>query len=214
MASTPKVDRPVYVAAFAGDQGEVCAVWRMPFGATPLFSEVRPIEDGFLLLAPSKTSAEGLQDHSPLRWPAPFYMLRTVGGNIGVSVGDDGIVIVDDQFAPLASNDRAKRAGRHQRQTPQDSVIEGSSHFHFVATLAQPQCSISASRQPHLTHRIHENVRKRLKEGSVAAGVTTPPAPKESGLPGFQIHTISTTAPLSTQGLVRMFLSGRSGNDG
>jgi hypothetical protein len=31
-----------------------------------------------------------------------IYMLQGAGGNIGVSVGDDGIVIVDDQFAPLA----------------------------------------------------------------------------------------------------------------
>src|SRR5512134_497921 len=30
------------------------------------------------------------------------YMLEGSGGNIGVSVGSDGILIVDDQFAPLA----------------------------------------------------------------------------------------------------------------
>jgi hypothetical protein len=30
------------------------------------------------------------------------YMLEGKGGNIGVSVGDDGVVIVDDEFAPLA----------------------------------------------------------------------------------------------------------------
>lgn len=30
------------------------------------------------------------------------YMLEGAGGNIGVSVGQDGILIVDDQFAPLA----------------------------------------------------------------------------------------------------------------
>ncbi|HYK19274.1 MAG TPA: hypothetical protein VEV42_00965, partial [Pyrinomonadaceae bacterium] len=30
------------------------------------------------------------------------YMLEGSGGNIGVSVGPDGILIVDDQFAPLA----------------------------------------------------------------------------------------------------------------
>ena len=30
------------------------------------------------------------------------YMLTGAGGNIGVSVGDDGTLIVDDQFAPLA----------------------------------------------------------------------------------------------------------------
>jgi hypothetical protein len=30
------------------------------------------------------------------------YMLEGAGGNIGVSVGEDGVVLVDDQFAPLA----------------------------------------------------------------------------------------------------------------
>ena len=29
------------------------------------------------------------------------YMLTGSGGNIGVSVGDDGVVVIDDQFAPL-----------------------------------------------------------------------------------------------------------------
>ncbi len=38
------------------------------------------------------------------------YMLQGAGGNIGVSVGDDGIVIVDDQFAPLAPKIRAALA--------------------------------------------------------------------------------------------------------
>src|SRR5436309_5453882 len=31
-----------------------------------------------------------------------IYMLQGAGGNIGVSVGPDGLLIVDDQFAPLA----------------------------------------------------------------------------------------------------------------
>src|ERR671939_173353 len=35
------------------------------------------------------------------------YMLEGAGGNIGVSVGADGILIVDDQFAPLADKIRA-----------------------------------------------------------------------------------------------------------
>src|SRR5438034_6841780 len=38
------------------------------------------------------------------------YMLQGSGGNIGVSVGDDGIVIVDDEFAPLAPKIRAALA--------------------------------------------------------------------------------------------------------
>ena len=39
------------------------------------------------------------------------YMLEGAGGNIGVSVGDDGILIVDDQFAPLADKIRAALKG-------------------------------------------------------------------------------------------------------
>src|SRR5688572_30164006 len=35
------------------------------------------------------------------------YVLEGAGGNIGVSVGADGILIVDDQFAPLADKIRA-----------------------------------------------------------------------------------------------------------
>src|SRR5882724_8324659 len=36
-----------------------------------------------------------------------IYMLEGAGGNIGASVGEDGIVIVDDQFAPLADKIQA-----------------------------------------------------------------------------------------------------------
>src|SRR5258705_13136621 len=35
------------------------------------------------------------------------YMLEGSGGNIGVSVGPDGILIVEDQFAPLADKIKA-----------------------------------------------------------------------------------------------------------
>jgi cyclase len=31
-----------------------------------------------------------------------IYMLEGSGGNVGVSVGEDGNLIVDDQYAPLA----------------------------------------------------------------------------------------------------------------
>jgi len=36
-----------------------------------------------------------------------IYMLEGAGGNIGASVGEDGIVVVDDQYAPLADKIRA-----------------------------------------------------------------------------------------------------------
>src|SRR2546423_15692640 len=39
------------------------------------------------------------------------YMLEGAGGNIGASVGEDGIVIVDDQYAPLAEKIEAALKG-------------------------------------------------------------------------------------------------------
>ena len=36
-----------------------------------------------------------------------IYMLEGQGGNIAASVGEDGIVIVDDEFAPLADKIQA-----------------------------------------------------------------------------------------------------------
>jgi cyclase len=52
-------------------------------------------------------SAVAQQDFSKVEIKATqvsgnVYMLEGAGGNIGVSVGPDGILIVDDQFAPLA----------------------------------------------------------------------------------------------------------------
>jgi len=36
------------------------------------------------------------------------WMLEGAGGNIGVSAGPDGVLVVDDQFAPLAEKITAK----------------------------------------------------------------------------------------------------------
>ena len=55
------------------------------------------------------------------------YMLEGSGGNIGVSVGDDGIVIVDDQFAPLAP--KIKEALKSLSDKPLKFVL--NTHFHF-----------------------------------------------------------------------------------
>src|SRR5215813_3285793 len=54
------------------------------------------------------------------------YMLEGSGGNIGASVGEDGIVIVDDQFAPLA--DKIKAALKGVTDKPLRFVI--NTHFH------------------------------------------------------------------------------------
>jgi pimeloyl-ACP methyl ester carboxylesterase len=62
--NNPKVVGLVYVAAFAPDEGETLASLAKPYGATPGFGEVRPIEDGFLVLTPKGVMEDFAQDLS------------------------------------------------------------------------------------------------------------------------------------------------------
>jgi len=73
-----------------------------------------PVAALFLFLLISPISAQ--QDFSKVSIKATkvagnVYMLEGSGGNIGVSVGPDGILIVDDQFAPLADKIKAALNG-------------------------------------------------------------------------------------------------------
>src|SRR3954470_11890693 len=88
------------------------------------------------------------------------YMLQGAGGNIGVCAGDDGIVIVDDQFAPLAS--KIKTALKGISDKPLKFVI--NTHFHGDHTGGNAEFSKEA------TIVAHDNVRKRLQEGGMVGG--------------------------------------------
>ena len=59
-----------------------------------------------------------------------IYMLQGSGGNIGVSIGDDGTFIVDDQFAPLT--DKIVAAIAELTDHPVDFVV--NSHWHYDHT--------------------------------------------------------------------------------
>jgi len=94
------------------------------------------------------------------------YMLEGSGGNIGASVGDDGIVIVDDQFAPLA--DKIKAALKGVTDKPVRFVI--NTHFHGDHTGGN---AIFQKGAPVIAQ---DNVRKRLESG----GGDRKPAPKDA----------------------------------
>ena len=83
------------------------------------------------------------------------YMLEGEGGNIGVSVGEDGIVIVDDQFAPLA--DKIKAALKGITDKPLRFII--NTHYHFDHTDGN---AIFQRDAPVIAH---DNVRKRMESG-------------------------------------------------
>ena len=100
------------------------------------------------------------------------YMLEGAGGNIGVSVGDDGLLIVDDQFAPLADKIRAALKGIADKKLK--FIL--NTHWHGDHTggnvVFGPEATIIA----------HDNVRKRLatEQKSTVFNTTTPPSPKEA----------------------------------
>ena len=97
------------------------------------------------------------------------YMLEGSGGNIGVCAGDDGIVIVDDQYAPLAN--KIKQALKGISDKPLKFVI--NTHFHGDHTGGNSEFG------PEATIIAHENVRKRLKDGGPPPGGAKP-ASKEA----------------------------------
>ena len=102
-----------------------------------------------------------------------IYMLQGAGGNIGVSVGDDGVVIVDDDYGPMA--DKITAALKGITDKPLRYII--NTHYHFDhaggnEALQQAPAAIIA----------HDNVRKRLQTGGAAGNrgsikFDSPPAP-------------------------------------
>ena len=85
-----------------------------------------------------------------------IYMLQGPGGNIGVSVGADGILIVDDQFAPLAP--KIEAALHHLNPGKLQFVL--NTHYHDDHTGGNAHFG----REAHII--AHENVRKRLRHGT------------------------------------------------
>ena len=88
-----------------------------------------------------------------------IHMLQGAGGNIGVSVGDDGILIVDDQFAPLAKKIQAALA--HLSSGDLKFIL--NTHYHGDHTGGNEIFGKEA------TIIAHANVRKRLSESPPGA---------------------------------------------
>jgi glyoxylase-like metal-dependent hydrolase (beta-lactamase superfamily II) len=90
-----------------------------------------------------------------------IYMLEGDGGNIAASVGEDGIVIVDDQFAPLA--DKIQAALKNLKITDKPVRFVINTHYHGDHTGGNAPFASSGS-----TVIAQDNVRKRLETPGVA----------------------------------------------
>lgn len=103
----------------------------------------------------------------PSKVAGSVWVLVGAGGNIGVSVGEDGIVMIDDQYAPLAP--KIEAALKTITDKPVRFIL--NTHYHGDHTGGNEHFGKSA---PIIAH---ENVRKRLASGSTRRGTTSPPSP-------------------------------------
>lgn len=111
------------------------------------------------------------------------YMLLGAGGNIGVLAGPDGLLIVDDQFEPLAEKIRAAL----KEINPGRLKFVLNTHWHGDHTGGNVLFGAEA---PIIAHT---NVRKRLSEDQ-KRGEQVIPASAKAGLPvityddGISVH--------------------------
>ena len=126
-----------------------------------------------LAAAPSTLAAQNFDTVQvrAMRAGEGVYMLTGLGGNIGVSVGADGVILVDDQFAPLT--DKVRAAVAAISSGPIRFVL--NTHWHFDHTggnenLGKAGALIVA----------HDNVRRRMSVGQFieALGRQEPPSPQ------------------------------------
>lgn len=103
------------------------------------------------------------------------YMLKGMGGNIGVCVGEDGTFIVDDQFAPLT--EKIVAAIATFAEEPVDFVI--NTHWHYDHTDGNENLGRAGA-----VIVSHENSRRRMETEQLIALFETIQEPySPEGLP-------------------------------
>src|SRR5437660_8260819 len=90
-----------------------------------------------------------------------IFLLQGEGGNMAASVGEDGIVLVDDEFAPLATKIAAALKSIGITDKPVRFII--NTHYHFDHTGGNVPFAGQGS-----TIIAHDNVRTRLASGGTA----------------------------------------------
>ena len=111
-------------------------------------------------------------------------VLFGAGGNIGVSYGEDGTILIDDQFAPLTA--KIQKAVTDLGARPVKFLI--NTHWHYDHSGGNENLGKAGA-----IIMAHDNVRVRMAAGATVAGNVIPPAPK-AALPvityadGLKLH--------------------------
>ena len=96
-------------------------------------------------------------------------VLFGAGGNIGLSYGDDGTILIDDQFAPLTA--KIQKAVADLGATPVKYLI--NTHWHYDHSGGNENLGKAGA-----IIMAHDNVRVRMAAGATIAGNVVPPAAK------------------------------------
>lgn len=138
-----------------------------------------------LVLVPCPTLAQQPQDFSKVeikvtKVSGNVYMLEGAGGNIAASLGDDGILMVDTEYAPLAAKIQAALKGIGITDKPVRFVV--NTHYHGDHSNGNAAFAAAGA-----TILANENLRKRLEEGSSigngpggSINIKQAPQPKEA----------------------------------
>ena len=114
------------------------------------------------------------------------YMLTGAGGNIGLSVGEDAVFVIDDQFAPLAAKIKAAIA----RITAKPVQFVLNTHFHFDHTGGN-----EAFGKDGALIVAHDNVRRRMSRDQLISLVNT--TMPQSASPKVALPVITVTGELT-----------------
>jgi glyoxylase-like metal-dependent hydrolase (beta-lactamase superfamily II) len=130
----------------------------------------------FLFMAPEPACAQDEDRFRDVRIESirvrdGIYMLTGMGGNIGVSAGEDGIFLIDDQYAPLTGRIKAALAEISDR--PVRFVI--NTHWHGDHTGGNENLG-----KEGVVIVAHDNVYQRMSREnfSAAFNVLVPPSPR------------------------------------
>jgi glyoxylase-like metal-dependent hydrolase (beta-lactamase superfamily II) len=134
------------------------------------------------------------------------YLLTGAGGNIGLSVGEDAVFLIDDQFAPLAPKIKAAVA----KLTTKPVQFLLNTHFHFDHTGGNEAFGGSGA-----LIVAHDNVHKRMSTEqliSLAGTTNKQPASPKAALP---VVTVAEGLSLHINGEdIRAFHVPRAHTDG
>ena len=159
-----------------------------------------------LLACPALASAQNFDDVQiqTTRITESIYLLQGSGGNVAVSIGDDGTFIVDDQFAPLT--DKIVAAIAELTDHPVDFVV--NSHWHYDHTDGNENFGRAGA-----LIVAHDNSRQRMETDQVLSGSNRPQAAySKEGLP--KVTFVESMRFYYNDNVVDVFYTGPGHTDG